>query len=143
MVIHKDSHLDHGLTNEQLTYIIGKFEHRDGFFIETFELPGALGVLSCSLYGPAMGDDAIPETDVFYRERGDRKYRSRLSRVLRPRKTRTITVIAGPHDGHSCVLYTVYGGPCAPKEPGDPTLRPEDREASLKFWNEHALAVDD
>lgn len=41
-----------------------------------------------------------------------------------------------------CVLYTAFGGPLAAKELGDPTLNPEECEASELFWGEHALAED-
>lgn len=39
---------------------------------------------------------------------------------------------------HACVLYTAFGGPLAPQEPGDPGCK--DVEASRRFWSEHALA---
>ena len=54
-----------------------------------------------------------------------------------------MTVVAGPHDGHPCVLYTAYGGPIAPREPWDPALTDTlgiDLAASLTFWREHALS---
>ena len=136
MQLHKDSHLDHGLTNEQMLFILNKFEARDGFFIETFELPENLGTLDCALYGPTVGDAPIPETDVYYAKRGARAWVSRMTRVHPMRKTRTVTVIAGPHDGQPCVLYTVFGGPSTPQEPGDPAAV----ATSAAFWGEHALA---
>jgi len=39
---------------------------------------------------------------------------------------------------HACILYTVFGGPLAPQEPGDPGCK--DVEASRRFWSEHALS---
>jgi hypothetical protein len=149
MIKHKDSHLDHALTEAQVNYILEKFADRDSFYIETFELPESLGTAPCGLYGPVMGDAPVIDRDVddgtgdaFYRPRGDRGYESRL--VDRdPRPTRTVTVIAGRHDEHvpegtpgavlkyladatriyviehPCILYTAFGGPLAPKEVGD------------------------
>lgn len=38
----------------------------------------------------------------------------------------------------SCVLYSAFGGPSAPQEPGDPHCK--DLEASTTFWQQHALA---
>jgi hypothetical protein len=38
---------------------------------------------------------------------------------------------------HACILYTAFGGPQAPQEPGDPTCK--DIAASTVFWSEHAL----
>ncbi len=138
LVIHKDSHLDHGLTAEHKVYILNRFKYKSGFFIETFELPDYLEPLFCGLYGPAMGDGPIPEEKVVYAPRNGREYKSRLV-ALPSRPTRVMTVIAGPHEGQPCVLYTSYGGPSTPREPGDPTLPEKDREASVKFWSEHAL----
>jgi hypothetical protein len=40
------------------------------------------------------------------------------------------------------ILYTAFGGPAAPREPGDPSL--DGNEAGLAeskaFWAEHALS---
>jgi hypothetical protein len=44
------------------------------------------------------------------------------------------------HNGkikHACILFTAFGGPLTPQEPGDPSCK--DLEASTKFWSEHAL----
>ena len=39
---------------------------------------------------------------------------------------------------YACVLYTMYGGPVAPQEPGDPNCKNlGDSEA---FWSQHALS---
>jgi hypothetical protein len=55
-----------------------------------------------------------------------------------------LTVIAGPGDDglDGVVLYTAYGGKCAPREPGDTSLNDEQRLESQAFWSEHALAAD-
>lgn len=139
MIKHKESHMDHGFTQEQWDYIFKKFEGRDAFFIETFELPENLGTVTTELYGPSAGDPPVFEADVHYAPRGERAWKSRM--VKRPRRaTRFVRVIAGPHsapctrcdgfgnwypdgglnsitpcecgDGkikHPCVLYTAYG----------------------------------
>lgn len=134
------SHLDHGLTPEHVTWLLERFKDRSGFFIQTVELPAELGDLDCALYGPAVDDEPIAESDVRYVVRGKRPCASRI--VNRPtRKTRKVTVIAGPSDEGECTLYTAYGGPMAPREPGDPTI--PDFEAikfSRDFWAAHALA---
>lgn len=94
-----------------------------------------------------MGDSAIGEDEVTHARRGDRAWNSRLI-DLPPRQQHQVTVIAGPHeepcrhcDGsldimmsgrrgpcgtcdhgkvkHACILYTAFGGPLAPQEPGD------------------------
>jgi hypothetical protein len=137
MIKHPDSHVDHGLTEAQLGYLLERFADREAFFIETITLPAGLGTVACGLYGPLAGDAAIREDEVTYARRGDRTWDSRLV-DLPPRQQHAVTVIAGPHDGHACVLYTAFGGPAAPQEPGDPGCK--DPAASTAFWREHALA---
>lgn len=38
---------------------------------------------------------------------------------------------------HDCILFTAFGGPPAPQEPGDTACK--DPAASAAFWREHAL----
>jgi len=137
MIKHNDSHVDHGLTEGQLRYLLDRFADRKAFFLETIELPEQLGTVPCGLYGPIMDDPPIDEATVLHEHRGTRAWTSRL--VARPmRPTRMVTVIAGPHEEHSCILYTAFGGPASPQEPGDPGCK--DPVASAAFWREHALA---
>ena len=137
MIKHRDSHVDHGLTDAQLSYLLHRFAERAAFFVETVELPQQLGTVPCGLWGPAMGDPPVDDAEVRVEARGSRSWKSRL--VDRPtRPTRTVTVVAGPHDGHACVLYTAFGGPATPQEPGDTGCK--DAAASAIFWREHALA---
>jgi hypothetical protein len=137
--LHKDSHLDHALTDAHVAYIMERFGDYQAFFIVTVDLPDDLAPLPCALMGPLVGDEPVPESEVTYRKRGDRAWESRTIECAYPRTSRKVTVIAGPHDGESCVLYTAYGGPCAPQEPGDPGCK--DKEASAAFWAQHALIV--
>lgn len=161
MKIHADSHLDHGLTSQHRAFLLERFSDRVGFFVETVPLPTELGELPMALYGPTVGDPPIAEDEVVLLERGNRGYKSRC--VRRPaRKSRSITVIAGPHDGLDCVLYTAFGGPPTPKEVGELEQAWEDlaarnpRDAGLckdmdaikeklaesrAFWKAHALAA--
>lgn len=128
MLKHADSHVDHGLTEAQLHYLLDRFTTCNAFFLETITLPEDLGTVPCGLWGPAMGDGPISESSVDYARRGDRAWRSRL--VDRPtRPTRQVTVIAGPHDGSPCVLFTAFGGPPTPQEPGDLRRQLEALEA--------------
>jgi hypothetical protein len=166
MLRHRDSHIDHGLSGAQVDYIMERFADRQSFFIETLTLPRDLGTVPCGLYGPLMGDSPIGEAEITYARRGDRAWDSRLV-DLPPRQQHEVTVIAGPHeescwhcDGsggkgswkaripcgtcdhgkvkHACILYTAFGGPLTPQEPGDPGCK--DPEASAAFWRGHALA---
>ena len=137
--IHADSHLDHALTPAHLAFLVSHFADKTGFFIETVALPDDLSDLTCGLYGPSMGDPPVTE-GVSFEARGERVYPSRMV-ALPMRPTRLLTVIAGPHKGAPCVLYTAHGGPKAPREVGDPTLTTEEARAeSTAFWATHALA---
>lgn len=141
MKITSDSHVDHGLTQEQRDWLVNRFADRTAFFIESVTLPEELGTVPCGLYGPAAGDPVVAEADVLYQRRGPRQYDSRM--VRRPsRPTKTVTVIAGPHADLPCVLYTAFGGALSPKEPGDASLADKDREESQRFWAQHALATE-
>jgi hypothetical protein len=139
ILLHADSHVDHGLTEAQIKWLLTLGSgHSGGLLISTVEMPAEVGTVPCSLYGPLAGDEAVPESEVVRQRRGSREWESRI--VRRPvRQTRTVTVVAGPHDGNPLVLFTAYGGPQAPQEPGDPACR--DRAASEAFWAEHALAL--
>ena len=139
MKIVKESHVDHGLSQAQVDWLVTRFADRKAFFIESVELPAELGTVPCGLYGPKMGDVAVGEGEVVYQRRGVRENESRM--VKRPaRPTSTVTVIAGPHEDLSCILYTAFGGPLTPKEPGDLSVTPSERDESVAFWAVHALA---
>ena len=53
-------------------------------------------------------------------------------------------MIQGLDDFGRQVMYTCYGGPSAPREPGDMYFqlpgKEEELAASKKFWAVHALA---
>src|SRR6188768_388779 len=97
-----DSHLDHGLTGPQIAYLVLTFLERDGFFIETIELPPELGTLPCALRGPAVGDPPVgSDAPVFFQKRGGRAHASRMV-AWESKRTRQLTVIAGPHGDFRC-----------------------------------------
>ena len=140
MILHADSHLDHVKDRPDVVeLVLERFADRSSFFMETFELED--GRLPCGLYGPIMGDPPISDKEVKMVSRGNRPYPSRICAGI-VRWSRKCTVIAGPHQGYPCVLYTVFGGPITPKEPNDPTLKPEEREESERFWAVHALSME-
>jgi len=137
MIILPESHLDHHLTKAHVEFIMRKFGHREGFFKQTVRMPRDLSSLPVDLHGPAVGEPAVSEAQVFYARRGTRPYVSRL--VHRKRKmSRLLSVIAGPYKG-STALFTAYGGPIAPREPNDPALPSSERSESVRFWKKHAL----
>jgi hypothetical protein len=143
IVIHPESHVDHVPVSVIVAVTLALEDLANPekqVIIETLELPEAAGAVACALYGPAMGVPPVSEAEVQYRVRPGRSWPSRT--VARPiRQTRTLTVVAGPHDGHDLVLYTCHGGPAAPPEVNDPQLQPADLAASIEFWKHHALAL--
>lgn len=136
------SHTDHAMTEAQRAFVLDSLRDRDGFFIAVVELPEDLGTVPCALYGPLMGDAPVTEGEVRYAMRGTRPYLSRM--VDRPvRQVRTVTVIAGPANGATCALYTMYGGKPAVREPEDKSLRTAaERDEARVFWSQHALAFE-
>lgn len=119
-------------------WIERQFGDRQAFFIETVELPSHLGAIWCELHGPIVGEPPVTEDEVIYEARPGRAYVSRICRRA-PFRQSLLTVIAGPHKGEPCVLYTAFGGPASPREVSDPTLPEADRAASVAFWAVHAL----
>lgn len=136
----KDSHVDHGLSKAQLDWLLDHFKDKTAFFIETVTLPEKLGTVECGLHGPAAGTPEVQEGEVSYGARLTREWASRLCK--RPKHaTRLVTIIAGIADAYKemgMVLWTAYGGPPAPQEPGDPDCK--NLAASVEFWNKHALS---
>jgi hypothetical protein len=140
------SHLDHDINATQTSHAVASARRAiveqglTGLCIHTVELPEQYGTVPCGLYGPLMGDEPVPEAEVVYEVRGDREGASRL--VKRPtRQVRTVTVIAGPHEGEPWVVYTVFGGPVSPREPFN--VPEDDTDAlaeSRAFWAVHALS---
>lgn len=144
LIVHPESHIHSDLLPEHVAWVLNKFKNRDGFFKESVELPRSLPALTDALYGPIAGDPPVDESEVVYISRPGRGLQRGESRMVhRPlRKTRVVTVIAGPHDGNPMVVYTMHGGYSAEREPFDASLRTEeDRQRSVRFWAEHALAT--
>ena len=151
LILTADSHLDHALTLDHVRWVLKRFRDREAFFVETVALPAELPALLCALRGPAVGTAPVPDAEVIMEARNGRDWPSRLMRqgfeIMKrpghvswaPLYSGTVTVIGGPAGELPCVLYTAYGGPCAPREPGDPSLTGEALEQAQAFWAEHAL----
>lgn len=96
-----------------------------------------------------IGKDHYVKTEkgdtCFFMERGNRGYKTRFVLNKDAPDTTKITVgIAmgdasdGPLEG-KYILFTLFEGELAPKEPSDPRLKDEEREESEKAWATHAL----
>lgn len=134
------SHLDHSLSFAHLQLLLEKFGEEEGFAIRQLELPAGMELPS-GIYGPIVGDSPVTDDSVTTMVRGNRPNPSRM--VKKPtRPSKTATVIYGPDAKGQTVLYTCYGGPAAPREPGDASLKtPEEIQESKDFWAVHALAI--
>lgn len=141
MKVAPESHLDHALSQGHLAFVLSTFGDRSSFFVETVVLPEDLPSLPCGLHGPAMGDAPVADEECLLVARGGRSWPSRVC-AREPRLVRELTVIGGPHGGDPCVLYTAFGGPSTPREPGDASLGDGDRRAAVGFWAQHALSLD-
>lgn len=138
------SHVDHGLSPDQLAWALEQLSDAPAgeVTVRQLTLPTGLGRVPSTLWGPAEGDEPIPESSVVYVRRGNRPGMSRcIDGAMPARLSRHLTVIVGPAEGHEgLVLYTAYGGAYAPREPWDPGLDEAGRAESQPFWAKHALA---
>ena len=139
--ISPNSHLDHGLSALHIEFLLQRFANKSGFFIETLVMPESLKSLESLIHGPSVGDLPVPESEVWYASRNNRPGKSRMC-ARHPRMSRIMTVIAGPRGNEPCSLYTAFGGPSAPREPFDSSLRNDvfALAESKEFWKQHALS---
>jgi hypothetical protein len=132
-------HADHGVSSETIAWALSHI-NPTGFFLRTLELPEGHCDLLSALYGPLAGDAPVSDDVVHFAKRSEDRPASRMvSQAKRP--TRLLTVIGTAKDG-DVTIFTAYGGPCAPREPGDATLATdEEKKESSDFWAQHALAA--
>lgn len=133
-------HADHGIPADALLEIGSYLQLTShlmapGFFIQEHALNSSV---PCALYGPAMGDKAIADSEVEMIKRGDREWADRMI-DLPERSSFCVQVIGSWDPGvKKFTLYTIYGGPLAPQNPADPDCK--DKDEARKFWATHALA---
>ena len=134
-------HADHGIPHFTVLQVIQALNPPEGFFLRTVDLPDGAPDAMNALYGPRSGDEPVAEADVFYAQRSEDRPPSRMI-DLPKRPTRKVTVI-GMAEPDGVVVYTIYGGPSAEREPGDPSIAndPELVKAAKAFWAKHALAA--
>jgi len=135
-------HDDHGLKAPHLDHMRETVKAQPpGFFVVVTELPKGCPDLRSALYGPAAGDFAILEDDVFYKVRNDRPGPSRL--INRPDRPCRRMVVVGIN-GDDPVVFTAYGTQAehpSPREWWDGAMRPHETIEAAEFWTEHALAA--
>lgn len=132
-------HADHGVSAETIAWALSTINPQ-GFFLRTLELPVAHPDLMNALYGPLAGDAPVSEESVHYAKRSEDRPASRM--VSAPKRPTRLLTIIGIAQGDDVKVFTAYGGPCAEREPGDPTLGTEEEKvAAATFWAQHALAA--
>jgi hypothetical protein len=143
LMLRDDGHYDvHKLTPEHIEWLSSQPEVLAAKGPVTLTLPDHLPELPNAIVGPVMGDAPVSHDhpEIYSESRGGgRNYDSKMMRGEH-RTTKMITAITRPHkETGRPFLITAFGGPLAPKEPNDPTLRDEEREESEAFWSQHAL----
>ncbi len=156
--IHAKSHTDHGIPDFVREYVLQHFFDAKEFFAATIPIPES----ACLSTGASLNDAHnpvksymaklpaipcglhldVPESEAHYAKRGDREWNSRMCKRP-PRMVREVTILAGPNPDDpdsGMILYTMYGGPQAPQEPGDPDLPDEKRAEAEAFWAKAALS---
>jgi hypothetical protein len=136
-------HADHGLTDAHWSWLEPLLMSEQGFFIRTLPIPTGLSALTCALHGPSEGDGPIPVDEVFHQTRPERVWLSRLIKRA-PKGGARFVVIIGTNGADGLVIFTAYGsmrGFVCPRETGDTSLSPEEREESALFWRGHALSA--
>lgn len=155
MKVIKESHLDHGIPENTISWVLEKHADVSEFIKTTVTLCPEMEEVDNALYGPVCGDQPISENQVSYGKRGyGRKWLSRF--IDRPlRKSNKLTLIAGPVEGHDeIIVYTIHGGPVAAEEVGDLQTRLKNTDSlsekkqltirlneSKTFWEQHALST--
>ena len=142
----KVAHDDHPMTDEQLDWIqnhpeIAKLP-KGTFICKVFEIPKELGTMPSSLYGPSAGDEPVSEDEVTYVVRGLREKGSRM--IDKPVRPATNVCVIGLVGDVAFTLYGTQASTPAPKEPWDTGILKDDELAEAKkFWNEHALSLEE
>lgn len=132
-------HADHGISESTIEQVLATLKP-GGFFATTTELPSDHVEILSALYGPSAGDGVVQECDVEYVRRSPDRPLSRMINAPK-RPTRKLTLIGTVNEAGELTIFTAYGGPLAPREPGDPTLETEsDKAEAHAFWSTHALA---
>ena len=142
------SHTDH-LPSATLNLVLRAVESGEAkcmvpaptFQIHVVTLPEGQTVPS-ALRGPVTGEAPVSEDQCHYGTRGGRPNISRLTDLPSAQDNRVTVLIGRDNEDSDWNLFTAYGGPLAPQEPGDPYLPAEKHADSVAFWSQHALSVD-
>lgn len=136
----KIHHADHGIEAAVIEALVKEL-NPGGFFISTVRLPNDAPDALCALHGPHMGDGPVLDCEVVMKQRSPDRPMSRMV-ARKPRKTREVTIIGMAAPDAELEIYTCFGGPAAPREPGDSSLTSTlELEESATFWAQHALSL--
>lgn len=140
--ISKVFHADHGIDATTLLWALSHI-NAEGFFLRTFTLPESHVGVMCGLYGPSVGDAPINDDDTYMvvrnPERGGHNPPARMTN--QPLRSSRLLTVIGSIEGDNVTIYTSYGGPSAPRLPGDPSMTTEEEKSeAASFWAQHALS---
>ena len=144
MRISRSHYVAHDLHDDHLEFLTSHPDVQKAMGPVTLPIPNHLPRLKSGLVGPSVGDPPVTQNTpgVHMANRGDERPDSRMIHgEHRDTDKITAVVIPDPTEKGRKWLVTGYGGPEAPREPGDPSLEkgsPEHKE-SVNFWNDHAL----
>lgn len=123
------------------TEAIEKVSFDGGFSRITVDLERIIGVDHCI--------ETTEEDTIVYLRRSNRNGKSRMvlnRTAMETSKVSLILITAGKEDGEfadKSVLWTLFEGEFAPKEPFDNFRSDEERKESEEFWANHALVPTD
>lgn len=121
---------------DYINWILEQVGEQEEFGIQELTLPGWLPDVTSDLHSGVGVDEIVW---------AKRPNRQELSRCVRrePVPSRQVVVIWGPSGiPGDLVVYTIYGGELAPREPWDESLKTDAEKAESKeFWATHALSL--
>ncbi len=123
------------LSDTHLALIEERIPNRRGRFELSFEIPEGIECAPSALRGPSVGDEPVTGELVRVKKRTQRVAR------LPMRTSRQITVF-GTAGQKERVIFAAFGGHTCPKGPCDPTRTRYERAESDRFWEAHALSID-
>ena len=129
---HMEAHSDVQMAH--VKEAISKLDYQGPFWIGAVDLGRTIGKDHCV--------EITPQDDVRMVRRPNRDGETPMV-YGREAADSSLIVIGICHDDDGLeTLFTAFYGQLAPKEPWDPRLRDEEREASETFWSTHALVAE-
>lgn len=127
MIAHSD------VSEQDIAEAVSKIEYTPTFWMGTVELDHIVGKDACV--------EVTPDDEICLIARPGRDIKSRMVLNRKPVDTNKLTIGICIDDDGKVTVFTAFPGMKAPKELTDPSLKPEEREESERFWATHALCA--